>query len=179
MRGSGDPPSGRRGAALAFAAAALSAAGGGRRARAALARPQGRVVLTVSGKISESNKDGAAEFDMPMLEAMGMESFVTTTPWYNGPVRFEGVRMARLMDAVGASGTSVTATALNDYTSEIPIEDFRKFPVLLAIKRDGEYMPVRDKGPLFVVYPYDSDPELKHQRYYSRSPWQLARLIVK
>ena len=43
---------------------------------------------------------------------------------------------------------------------------------------DGAYMPVRDKGPLFIVYPYDSDPALKHQVYYSRSAWQVARMVV-
>jgi hypothetical protein len=114
-----------------------------------------------------------------MLETLGTESFTTTTPWYNGPVTFEGVRMSRLLDRVGAMGTTLTVTALNDYTSDIPIEDFRTYPVILAMKRDGAYMPVRDKGPLFIVYPYDSDPALKHQRYYSRSAWQVARMVVK
>ena len=50
---------------------------------------------------------------------------------------------------------------------------------MLALKRNGAYMPVRDKGPLFIVYPYDSSPELKHQKYYSRSAWQVAKMIVK
>jgi hypothetical protein len=144
-----------------------------------LAQPQGKVILTISGRITDTNQEGAAEFDLAMLEALGLESFTTTTPWYNGPVTFEGVAMMRLLDRVGATGESVTATALNDYSTEIPIEDFRKYRVILALKRDGAYMPVKDKGPLFIVYPYDSDPELKHQRFYSRSAWQVARLIVK
>jgi hypothetical protein len=38
---------------------------------------------------------------------------------------------------------------------------------------------VRDKGPLFIVYPYDSDPQLATQTFYGRSAWQLAKLIVK
>jgi hypothetical protein len=38
---------------------------------------------------------------------------------------------------------------------------------------------VRDKGPLFIVYPYDSKPELKSQTYYGRSAWQLAKLIIE
>jgi hypothetical protein len=61
----------------------------------------------------------------------------------------------------------------------MPMEDVRKFGVILALKRDGEYMTVRDKGPLFIVYPFDSDPELKVQKYYSRSVWQVARIEVK
>ncbi len=146
---------------------------------AALAKPQGKVVLKMTGRITETNAEGAAEFDIPMLEAIGMKSFTTTTPWYSGPVTFEGVPMAALLDRVGATGETVTARALNDYSTDIPIEDFRKYNVILALKRDGTYMPVKDKGPLFIVYPYDSEPELKHQRYYSRSAWQVATLTVK
>ena len=70
-------------------------------------------------------------------------------------------------------------TALNDYATDIPLEDFKSQPVILATKRDGNYMPVRDKGPLFIVYNYDSNAELQHQRFYSRSVWQVARMVVK
>ena len=140
--------------------------------------PSDKVILSVSGRIEAFNKNGSAEFDRAMLEALGMERFETTTPWYNGPVKFEGVRMQKLMQAVGASGESVTAVALNDYTTDIPLADFERYGVLLAMKRDGNEMPVRDKGPLFIVYPYDSKPELKSQKFYSRSAWQVAKLEV-
>lgn len=63
--------------------------------------------------------------------------------------------------------------------SSLPMEDFKKFNVILAMKRDGNYMPVRDKGPLFIIYPYDSDPQLQSQTYYTRSAWQVAKLIVE
>ena len=59
------------------------------------------------------------------------------------------------------------------------MEDFAKHHVILAMKRNGDYMPVRDKGPLFVIYPYDSEPELKSQIFYGRSAWEVARLVVK
>jgi hypothetical protein len=108
-----------------------------------------------------------------------MVSFETKTPWYDGPVMFEGVPLAKVMAEVGAKGDRIQAVALNDYSSEIPIEDVAKYNVILALKRNGEYMPVRDKGPLFVVYPYDSDPELKSQKFYSRSVWQVKALLVK
>jgi hypothetical protein len=87
--------------------------------------------------------------------------------------------MSVLMKKVGASGTVVEAHALNDYSTLIPAEDFAKHNVILALRKDGEYMPVRDKGPLFIVYPYDSDPELKSQKYYGRSAWQVKELKVK
>ena len=145
---------------------------------AGLAVPKDRPILEIAGSISTTNKDGAAVFDREMLESLGMETITTTTPWHKGQVTFEGVSMAKVMELVGAKGKTVKALALNDYVTQIPMEDFAKFGVILALKRDGEYMPVRDKGPLFIVYPYDSKPELKSQTYYGRSAWQLKRLEV-
>ena len=44
----------------------------------------------------------------------------------------------------------MTVIALNDYSTEIPIKDFKEFATIIALKRDGEYMSVREKGPLFI-----------------------------
>lgn len=145
----------------------------------ALPLPQEKLLLSITGKIEVSNQDGEARFDRPMLESLGQASIVTSTPWYKTVNRFDGVPMHKLMQAVQASGERITALALNDYATAIPIEDFERYGVLLALKRDGEYMPVRDKGPLFIIYPFDQYAELQTQKYYSRSAWQLARLIVE
>jgi hypothetical protein len=160
-----------------FAAIALMASG--LALAATLGQPAEKPILTVTGKISITNKDGAAQFDRAMLESIGLVKFTTSTPWYSEPVSFEGVPLARVMQAVGANGQQLRAVALNDYSAELPMEDIAKYNVILALKRNGEYMPVRDKGPLFIVYPFDSDPMLKNQKFYSRSVWQVARLEVR
>jgi hypothetical protein len=164
---------------LIAAAGALPLLGVSLPTAATIDAPKQAPILTVSGRIKITNGDGTARFDRAMLEGIGLQRIDTTTPWHKGTVRFEGVPLARLMQLVGAEGDRVSVVALNDYSSEIPIEDFAKYGVILALKRDGEYMPVRDKGPLFVIYPYDSSPELKHQKFYSRSVWQVAKIIVR
>jgi len=144
-----------------------------------LAAPTGKPILVISGSIANTNVGDTAQFDRDMLEAIGLQSVETTNPWYDGRVKFDGVSMDKLMTLVGAKGTKVTAVALNDYVSTLPMEDFKTFNVILALKRDGNYMPVRDKGPLFIIYPYESDPKLQSQTYYTRSAWQVAKLIVE
>lgn len=144
-----------------------------------LSKPGGKPILVISGNIANTNVGDTAQFDRDMLEALGLETVETANPWYDGRVRFEGVSIEKLMTLVGAKGTKVTAVALNDYVSTLPMEDFKKFKVILAMKRDGNYMAVRDKGPLFIIYPYDSDPQLQSQTYYTRSAWQVAKLIVE
>lgn len=146
---------------------------------APLGPPAGKPILTIEGKISATNAPGKAVFDLAMLERLGTVSITTKTPWYTDPVTFEGVPMARLLESVGASGEKVVAVALNDYKTEIPASDFQEYGVILALKRDGAYMPIRDKGPLFIVYPYDERSELHSQMFYGRSVWQLSRLVVR
>ena len=51
---------------------------------------------------------------------------------------------------------------------------------LVAYEMDGETMSRRQKGPLWIVYPFDSDADFRSEVIYSRSIWQLDRLeIVK
>jgi hypothetical protein len=144
-----------------------------------LPSPTAEPILTVSGDIAKTNDGGVARFDREMLESIGTTTIRTKTPWTDRVAEFEGVSMKALMEHVGAKGTEVTASALNDYQSTIPMSDFDRFEVVLAMKRDGEEMPIRDKGPLFIVYPFDSSEELQSEQYYSRAVWQVKELKVR
>ena len=92
---------------------------------------------------------------------------------------FEGVRIRDLLQAVGADGATITPVALNDYKLDIPREDFDKYPVILAYRMDGEELRVRDKGPLWIVYPRDDFPELDNRLIRSRWVWQVKELMVR
>src|SRR5690349_14453394 len=85
-------------------ASLLTAAAAPAMAAPALPQPTRAPILTVSGKIGVFNEGNTARFDRQMLEAIGMTSFTTTTPWYDHAVTFEGPLMTRLMQAVDARG---------------------------------------------------------------------------
>ena len=40
-------------------------------------------------------------------------------------------------------------------------------------------MAVREKGPLFVIYPFDADPSLFNEKYFNRSVWQVKAIEVR
>src|SRR5215831_12058931 len=83
----------------------LLAAGAASSARAAsIPMPSGSPILKISGKIANANQDGCAVLDRGMLEALGMTTIVTKTPWYKQRVSFQGVRLSTLMQYVGAFG---------------------------------------------------------------------------
>ena len=81
--------------------------------------------------------------------------------------------------AAKAEGVTLKAMALNDYQTSIPFADTKKFDVVLAHKMNGESIPVKTKGPLFIVYPYDTNKELQSSVYYERSAWQLKSLSIE
>jgi hypothetical protein len=145
----------------------------------ALAAPKAKVVLTISGKIGESNSPQGAQFDMAMIEKLPQHSFTTLTPWEKEPIQFSGPLLRDLLGAVKAQGSVIKAMALNDYQSSIPVEDAMKFDMVMATKMNGKPIPIKTKGPLFIVYPFDSKPELRSAVYYERSPWQLKSLTLE
>ena len=144
-----------------------------------LASPEGPVILVVSGDVAESNQGDLAAFDREMLEALETVSLTTTTAWTEGPVTFDGPLARDVLALVGADGEVVTATALNDYAVDIPFTDFQDYDVVLALKMNGEAMSVRDKGPIWIVYPRDDHAELQTVEYNARWIWQLRSLNVE
>lgn len=147
----------------------------------ALALPpaQGKVILTISGKVADKNTADAAAFDLAMLQKLPQQTFVTLTPWEKKPIRFTGPLLRDVLAAAKASGQTIKATALNDYQTRIPMDDATRFDVIVAHQMDGQPIPVRTKGPLFIVYPYDSKEELRSTTYYERSAWQLKALVTE
>lgn len=145
-------------------------------AEAGLATPAGPVILRVLGKIEHTNRNDEALFDQAMIEALGMETLVTETPWSDGKVTFEGIRGSRLLEALGRHSRYILAKAINDYTVEIPAEDLKVNDLFFALKMNGRHLRVRDKGPIWVIYPFSDRPELDNSTYYDRSIWQLEQL---
>jgi hypothetical protein len=125
-----------------------------------LPKPEGPVILEIRGAIANTNGPGVARFDLAMLQALERRTIETATRWTEGVRRFEGVGGRALLAAVGASGTRAHAVALNDYESDIPLEDFAHDRLIVAYRIDGVTITVRELGPLWVMYDFDSDSAL-------------------
>ncbi|MCR9126788.1 MAG: oxidoreductase [Rhodobacteraceae bacterium] len=144
-----------------------------------LPQPGGDVILTVSGDIDVTNAGNTAVFDLGMLRALGVTEIVTETIWTEGEQRFEGVALVDLMARLGVEDGTLRATAINDYAVDVPVSDAVEGGPIIAYIRNGAPMSVRDKGPLWIVYPYDRSAEYRSEVIYSRSIWQLNRIAIQ
>lgn len=144
-----------------------------------LPTPGGPVILTVEGQIERCNAGLEVQFDIAMLEALPKHQVTTENPWDKGKPTYDGVLLRDLLSFVKANGTVLEISALNDYSAELPVADVQKINVILSYKRNGEYLLVPDKGPLFVVFPFSDNPALQSEERHVQSVWQVSRIAVK
>lgn len=137
-------------------------------------QPKSDVILT----IVPLGSDTPIKLDRVGLGGLPRDSFTTSTIWTAGVSEFEGVRISALLDALGVRSGTIKFMAVNDYAIDIPVADLLENDPIIAEKVDGEYMSLREKGPLWLVYPYDTAAKFQTSVIYSRSIWQLDRMQV-
>ncbi len=59
----------------------------------------------------------------------------------------------------------------------MPIAHYSERTALIAYARNGQPMTLRDKGPLWIVYPFDTDPMYRSEVIYANSIWQLEQIV--
>ncbi len=143
-----------------------------------LASPTGDVLLRITGNITTTNNGDSAEFDLAMLEAMTQTEFTTSTPWTDNPTLFTGVEVTRLLKAVGAGSTQIRAKALDKYWFDADTKNFANVPAIVAYKKDGNYMRIRDQGPLWIMLPFDDYPEALTETNKNICVWQLLEIVI-
>lgn len=145
----------------------------------ALDPSQSTVLLTIHGKITATNTEGAAQFDAIMLQALPQQTIKAETPWTEGVTTFSGPLLRDVLEMAGANGDTLLMTAINEYQVKVPVSDAEYFNCILAISMNGETLTVRTKGPLWLIYPWDTFDGLRTETYYARSIWQLKTIDVQ
>ncbi|MGR3614715.1 MAG: oxidoreductase [Paracoccaceae bacterium] len=125
-----------------------------------------------------ASDEPAFVLSLQTLDSLQQITFSTTTIWTDDEVQFSGVSLKALLAYLNVNGQSLDMVALNDYAVTMPVADLEDAAPILATRMDGETMSVRDKGPYWIVFPYDSDPKYRTETNYARSIWQLNRFKV-
>ena len=124
------------------------------------------------------NGPGTAErtYTRGDLVAMRQVTYRTTTIWTEGVWEFRGVPLSDILKDAGVTGGRLILKASNDYAAEMPVSAVTPDVPLVAMTANGAPMSLRDKGPLWVVYPYDLSTIYQSEVIYTRSVWQLVEI---
>ncbi|NET02109.1 MAG: molybdopterin-dependent oxidoreductase [Sphaerospermopsis sp. SIO1G2] len=79
---------------------------------------------------------------------------------------FTGIPVSDLLQEFMADKniTEITFVCYDAYQVTIKTEDLLKYPIILAIARDGQAISRSDGGPIYLIFPYTQYPETK-QKY--------------
>lgn len=111
------------------------------------------------------------------LESMPVYKISTSTNFTNKS-EYSGVKFSTLLEKYGISGTEIRVFAWDDYSYTIPVKELLKYNVIVAYKKNGQYIPISDLGPYAVIYPRDENPELKNLDVNARTVWQMKGMEV-
>lgn len=138
--------------------------------RAETARSSEPVVLTVVGKIRKTNRPGfdklqdvffnyhdrmftrAFEFDRNGMEALGTRKAVINYAGWPRPVTVEGPLLRDILAAAEAEIGKLRITALDGFAVELEPKDLAEQDWIVALKADGRYLGIGERGPSWVLY---------------------------
>lgn len=128
--------------------------------------------------VHDARSDRSVTFTDADLLALPQVSFETETIWTEGGVTFSGPSLKSVLEHAEMVFSNVELYAINDYNVVLPPEKIEDGAPIIANRINGEPFSVRDKGPLWVVFPYDDVSKYNTEEYFSLSVWQLNRLNV-
>ncbi len=135
----------------------------------------GSPTLEVGGAVAPPSP---RRLDLAALDAIASERLITRTPWTQGPQHFSGMPIRRLLAALHAKGSVLHCIGLNDYAVVMPIDDLVASHGFLATRQDDAPIPVRLRGPFWIVFPWSQRPELDTAEHRHRAVWQLQRIDI-
>ncbi len=134
--------------------------------------------------VQGSTKSGeTVRLRWPQLKALAVTRLQTRLPFktseIEGIVDFRGILVSTLLDKfVAGEDSEVTFIASNAYRATVNVADLRRYPIALAIEKNGRLLSRSEGGPLFLVFPSEKYPELKQK--YPEGYWvfYVTHLII-
>lgn len=131
------------------------------------------IPLAITGQ-SLSGDKLTLELARDQLEQLPQTTLSTHLPWLEQSATFEGVRLLTLIEHLNLSTRKLKLLALNDYSVVISHDYITQYNPLLAIKKDGQYLKVRDYGPYWLIISLNEHPAAEETKHLANMVWQLT-----
>ena len=138
-----------------------------------------QVVLTVEHEDKQTHLTVLSKFTLADLMLLPATKFTTSTIWTAENQTFTGVELSELIKHLEIKGNVLHAIALDEYYFDLPMTDALPGGPIVAYLNNGNRMTVREKGPLWIVYPYDENKKFQTEEIYARSVWSSWKIIAQ
>ncbi len=141
------------------------------------AAPDGSAKIRLSGKVAH---DVDTRPTIKQIESAGLVTIQAYNPYDKKTDSYSGVWLDQLVKKFSRPGIkSVTTIAIDDYEAEFLADEWGQAKILLATRKNGEYIGYEQKGPLRVIYPdYDPDKQF-YQESLAKWVWMINKIEFK
>ncbi len=129
--------------------------------------------------LSLTNVSDGVVIELTEDDLLAMDQFTvhTENEFVDGLAEFTGPLARDVIALLNASEIEMLHfIAVNDYAVEVPMSDILDFDVIFAMSQNGVRLSIRDKGPIWVIYPMSDNVELQDRVYNDRLIWQLIKV---
>ncbi len=141
------------------------------------------LVLPATGRadlLTVATDDRQIVYTEDSLAALPWVTIRTANDYIEDSAAFSGPLLRDVLAPLDlARGTVLRAVALNDYSVDIPLDDALDYDVIVARTMNGTPMRIRDKGPLWLMYPLDDHFDLTGTSVNHKLIWQLVQLVAR
>lgn len=126
--------------------------------------------------------DAPIELSLADLDRLPQHSFTTSTQWTEGKIKFSGPALKDvlgLLAPIDADEETVRLVAANYYEVELDQTLLELDVPIVSTRMNDETFGTREKGPLWVVFPYDADEAYRREGVYAASVWHLIEIQVE
>lgn len=139
------------------------------------------VVLTVYGDIKiNGHSYNQLDFTLSELQALTQTDITTAHPWSAERRRYRGVDMNTLFDSLFSEQKvlSLQLEALNDFSIAVNWDQISSYTPILAWQENKRIMSRRNKGPLWLMLPFDQVSKVQQADFLHFMVWQLRGIHV-
>lgn len=139
------------------------------------------VILSIYGdiRINERHYD-QMDFTLSELQALTQSDITTAHPWSTDPRHYHGVDINALLGLLfnHRRVLSLQLEALNDFSVAVDWSLVAPFSPILAWQENDQVMTRRNKGPLWLMLPFDQVPKVQQADFLHFMIWQLRVIRV-
>lgn len=121
----------------------------------------------------------APEYITPLSveKTFKLQKFHLYNPWEKQENTYEGILLNQLIEKYGSKDTKILKLiALDDYTIDFPKSLYENERILLAAKVDGEFISIREKGPMRIVFVDYNTEEKKYELNLEKWLWMIKKI---
>ncbi len=136
------------------------------RDRAARIKLTGNIALTTPKHIKVTD-----------IEQSSLTEYRVKDPYTKKDTTYKGVLLRDFVKKYGQRNIKkIIMLAIDGYRVEFLIDEWTRWDILLATRKNGSYMGIKEGGPARIVFPYHNSNDIDKVKSHPKWIWQIKKI---